>query len=214
MWVAPLVRRGVALSLAQREVDRLELWKVRQEALGRTPSIQEQTTRLARTLGVPVSAQEVGDALDSQLLAAPVLVAPGARLALERLDERGVRLGIVSNLLHETPAGLRELLRRRGLLKLFDQTILSSERPWAKPRPEPFRLAMTGLGVSHENGVHVGDLLYDVIGAQRAGLRPLLFTGLHRFEPVRLRRLVERIDPTVERLPRWSSLLGQLGLSD
>ena len=182
------------------------MWNSLQEGRGWTPSIDVQATRLARALRVRVSGQELGDALDSRLLAAPVRVAPGASQALERLRGQGIRLGIVSNVLHETPAGLRELLKRRDLLEFFDRTILSSEHPWAKPRPEPFRLAVSGLGASPKSAAHVGDLLYDVVGAQRAGLRPLLFTGLHQFEPAHLRRLVTRIDPSVQRFTRWANL--------
>lgn len=206
VWAAPLRAAGVSRERALRAAARLEAWAAAQESRGWTPRIEEQADWLAHALKVRVSGRDVGEALDSRLLTAPVRVAPGAIRSLERLREEGIRLGIVSNLLHETPEGLRKLLERRGLLSLFDHTVLSSEHPWAKPRPEPFRLAMAGLGASAETGAHVGDLLYDVIGARRAGLRPVLFTGLHRLEPMHLRRLVTQVDPAVERLTRWANL--------
>lgn len=209
-WAAPLVDAGIERERAHRTVARLEHWAGVQESRGWTPSIDQQAAWLARALRVRVPGPDVGEALDSRLLAARVRVAPGAIRSLQRLKDGGIRLGIVSNVLHETPQGLRSLLERLGLLPLFGRTILSSEHPWAKPRPEPFRLAMSGLGAPPESGAHVGDLLYDVIGSRRAGLRPLLFTGLHRLEPRPLRTLVARVDARVPRFSRWDQLPGLL----
>ncbi len=206
VWAAPLVAAGISRERALRGVARLEEWAGIQESRGWTPSIDQQADWLVRALKVRVSGPDVGEALDARLLAAPVHVAPGAIRSLARLRDEGLRLGIVSNVLHETPEGLRLLLERRGLLGLFARTVLSSEHPWAKPRPEPFRLALSGLGARPEAGAHVGDLLYDVVGARRAGLLPVLYTGLHRLEPQPLRRLARKVDLRVPRFSRWERL--------
>ena len=153
-----------------------------------------------------IPSDDVGRDLDRRMDASPVRVAPGALRALKELGAMGIRLGVVSNLLHETPEGLRDLLARLGLSPHFRSIVLSSEHPWAKPRPEPFRVALAELRVRPAHAVHVGDLLYDVEGAGRAGMGSVLYTGLHRFEPRRVRQLTLRIDPRVPRCERWADL--------
>ena len=206
IWSNPLVRAGASRSRAELAAKRLESWAAKQEATGWTPTLDDQATHLARETGIPVSGSEVGRELDDLINTSPVRVAAGAIDALAKLRNQGMHLGIVSNVLHETSAGLRKLLAEKGLLSLFSSVILSSDFPWSKPRPEPFRRVLRELGTSSRYSVHVGDLLYDVLGAQRAGVRPLLFTGLHRFEPVRLVRLAVKVDQAVERFDRWKQL--------
>ena len=206
VWADPLVRAGLSRSAAVRTATETEAWAARAEARGRTPTLREQARRVARSTGVRLSAEGIGRRLDATLNAAPVRVAPGAARALDRLAGDGVRLGIVSNVLHETPDGLRGLLDRLGLRGFFPVMILSSEHRWAKPRPEPFRLALRGLRVAPAEAVHVGDLQYDVRGAQRAGVGALLYTGLHSVEPAGLVHLARAVDPTVPRLDRWTDL--------
>ncbi len=210
VWSDPLVAGGRSRSGALRDASRLESWAARAEGMGRTPTIAAQASWLSRSTRIRVRAAEIERALDHLAYSADTRVAPGAVAALEQLRSGGIRLGVVSNVLHETPDGLRRVLRRLGLLSLFETLVLSSEHPWSKPRPEPFHRALDSLGVPPESAAHIGDLEYDVTGAQRAGVRPYLYTGLHRFEPERLGRLVTGIDPAVPRVTRWRALPCQL----
>ncbi len=189
-WADPLRAAGVPARRSRSAALELGRWAARQEAKGRTPTIAEQAAWLGARTGVAVPPAPVETALDALARRAPVRVAPGAKRSLRRLKDRGVRLGIVSNVLHETGAGLRQLLDRAGLLSPFSSVVLSCEHPWSKPRPEPFRLAVRQLGVRPREAAHVGDLRYDVDGARLAGMRPVLFTGLHPFEPSRLNSLL------------------------
>lgn len=202
----PLVRAGYPRDRAERAAAQVESWAARQEAKGWTPTLEDQAKRLSLATRILVSGREIGAARDELVKAAPVRVATGAVEALGRLRSQGIRLGIVSNVLHETSTGLRDLLADKGLLSLFSSAVFSSDHPWSKPRPEPFGLALRTLRVKPEESVHVGDLLYDVLGAQRAGLCPLLYTGLHRFEPAPLVRLARKVDPSVDRFDRWRLL--------
>jgi FMN phosphatase YigB (HAD superfamily) len=61
------------------------------------------------------------------------------------------------------------------LLDLFTATVYSMDVGHAKPRPEPFRAALTALGVSSSGHVvHVGDNeRTDVGGALASGLRAI-----------------------------------------
>jgi len=91
----------------------------------------------------------------------------------EVLKEKGYRLGVVSNFGHE----LTEIFRVQGLLDLFDivSTAGSSEAR-QKPHPAMFREAAEELDVPPEKVVHVGSsFALDVVGAQRAGMRAVLY---------------------------------------
>ncbi len=209
-WSLPLRRSGRTRPETERAVEALERWTRHLEARGQTPSIVAQAAWLSRRTRVPLDGNDVAEALDALADAAPVRPAPGARKALGRIRDAGIPLGLVSNVLHETGPGLRRLLASLGLLEYFRSQVFSSEHPWSKPRPEPFRHALAELGARPERAVHVGDLTYDVLGARRAGMRPILYTGLHRFEPARLAGLIETHDRSVERVSRWSELPSRL----
>jgi putative hydrolase of the HAD superfamily len=94
---------------------------------------------------------------------------------LGELRARGIKAGVLSNTMWPRSAHER-VLRRDGVLHLFDGTVFSSEIPWAKPHPEAFRAAMAAVGETDPAScVFVGDRPYDdVHGAQRAGMRAVL----------------------------------------
>lgn len=205
-WARPLSSQGLSRSRARSWVRRMGRWATGLESAGRTPTIGEQSEWLAARAGVSVRAEEVGERLDALVCAAPVRTAEGARTALGRLRDNGIALGLVSNVLSETARGAHRLLEEHGLSQFFGTTVLSAEHPWAKPRPEPFRAALRQLGVPPSAAVHVGDLELDVRGAERAGVRPLLYTGLHRWEPPHLREVALGVDPRVRRVHRWADV--------
>ena len=55
------------------------------------------------------------------------------------------------------------------LLDRFSVLVFSDDHPWSRPRPEPFLYALSKLGCSPMDSVHVGDLAYDVLRADRWG---------------------------------------------
>ncbi|MFI5417558.1 MAG: HAD family hydrolase [Candidatus Lutacidiplasmatales archaeon] len=183
-------------------------WARRTERSGRTPTIDEQANWLSKRSGVRVPGGAIGAGLDRLLLKAGILAAPGARRALRLLRDAGVPVGVVSNVLHQTSDGAREVLERTRIAEFFRSVTLSSDIPWAKPRPEPFLRCLADLGVEPAGAAHIGDLSLDVEGARRAGMQPLLYTGLHRCEPARDRPLFNRIDGRVRRVRSWSELPG------
>jgi putative hydrolase of the HAD superfamily len=100
---------------------------------------------------------------------------PAAAAMLTRLRSGGIKIGLLSNTLwprdwHD------EILRRDGVLDLFDGTVYSSELPWAKPHREAFLAAMTAAGATDPAAcVFVGDRPWDDIhGAQQVGMRTIL----------------------------------------
>lgn len=112
------------------------------------------------------------DAYSSPALVVPPVADDGAGPALAALVARGLKLGIVSNIMRTPGAVLRKLLDRAGLLAPFTVLTFSDECGVRKPDPEIFRLTLERLGVAPEEAVHVGDdLVLDVEGARAAGMR-------------------------------------------
>lgn len=124
--------------------------------------------RLGITEDAEVIARRVYDAFgDASRWRAFPDVAP----AFERLAARGVRVGVISN----WDSRLPRLLDGVGLGGLIDVVVTSAEVRLHKPDPRIFELACRRLGVAPEESAHVGDHYYaDVIGAQIAGLAPVL----------------------------------------
>jgi HAD superfamily hydrolase (TIGR01549 family) len=90
---------------------------------------------------------------------------------LFRLKNAGFRLGVVTN--RREPCG--EYLDSVGLSQYLDLALAAGEISYWKPQPEIFRHALDRLRASPAEAVYVGDNYYaDVLGAQRAGLRPVL----------------------------------------
>jgi HAD superfamily hydrolase (TIGR01549 family) len=116
-------------------------------------------------------------------------LAPGAKEVLEALRERGYRLAVVSN----WDATLSAILEVVGLRHYFDHLSVSALSGYAKPDPRLFREALEALGVASEEAVHVGDSEADLLGAEAAGVKALLFDPLGQ-NPKALSRLSAVLD--------------------
>lgn len=97
---------------------------------------------------------------------------------LQRLRARGLKTAIVSN----TPWGSsatawRNELDRWDLLDQVDETIFCMDVGWRKPQQAVFDYALARLGVPANRALFVGDdVKWDIEGARRAGLTPVLLT--------------------------------------
>jgi putative hydrolase of the HAD superfamily len=97
---------------------------------------------------------------------------------LDRLEERGLFLAVVSNWDSYLPA----LLEGLGLLGRFRTVAVSALEETGKPDPEIFRRACSRLGVLPAEALHVGDsLAEDYEGARGAGLSALLLDRSDRY---------------------------------
>jgi putative hydrolase of the HAD superfamily len=103
---------------------------------------------------------------------------PYAATVLDTLRTSGIKTAIVSNTPWGSPADAwRDELKRHGLLERVDATVFCMEVGWRKPHRAPFDRALSMLGVTPDEALFVGDdRRWDVIGAQGAGLRPVLLT--------------------------------------
>ena len=91
--------------------------------------------------------------------------------AFERLRNRGIRLGIISN----WDSRLRRVLQGLGVGEYVDTIVSSADVKLRKPDPRIFELACSRLDVQADAAAHVGDHHYsDVVGATAAGLRAVL----------------------------------------
>jgi putative hydrolase of the HAD superfamily len=101
---------------------------------------------------------------------------PHALFVLDELRRAGIKTAIVSNTPWGSPADAwRRELQRHGLLDRVDATVFCIDVGWRKPHRAPFERALSLLGVGPTEAVFVGDdPRWDTVGAQVAGLRPIL----------------------------------------
>ncbi len=108
----------------------------------------------------------------------PPTFVPGARETLAELS-RHYALGIVSDTIHTSGRGLRELMKRQGILQYFRVFVFSDEVGASKPAPVVFEKAAVEFGVPLAQIVHVGDReSNDVAGPLAIGMKAILFTGV------------------------------------
>lgn len=89
------------------------------------------------------------------------------------------KIGLLSNIGDET---MDELFPEPERNDLFDAFVLSSNIGLIKPAVEVFEYAAAQLGVPTDECVMIDDLLKNVDGAERAGMRGLVFTSNHQLE--------------------------------
>ena len=97
---------------------------------------------------------------------------PGAHTALDALESR-YSLGAVTN---GGPGMQRQKLAAAGLDGRFETVVHAGYETAAKPAVEPFEAALSAVEADAERAVYVGNSPEaDVAGANRAGLRSVLF---------------------------------------
>ncbi|MBB5018407.1 putative hydrolase of the HAD superfamily [Chitinivorax tropicus] len=105
----------------------------------------------------------------------------GARSLLEALRAQGIQIGIVTNnMLNEQIDKLAHL----QIANLIDQLITVDMVGAGKPEPDIFHYALHRHHCKPEQAVMVGDSWpNDVIGAHRAGIRPVWLNRHHQARP-------------------------------
>jgi putative hydrolase of the HAD superfamily len=112
---------------------------------------------------------------------------PEALSVLQSLRERNIKVGIVSNSPWGSSANVwRQELARHGLLERVDAAVFCGDVGWRKPNPAPFNRALELLQVAPHDAIFVGDdVRWDLVGAQNAGIRPVLLRiTIHRLSDV------------------------------
>lgn len=138
--------------------------------------------------GVPPDwREEAHRHVDSEFADAALWVEPiaGSRQGLHLLADTGVRLGIISNadgLMAQRLAQLEVCQVGPGIGVDVECVVDSGAVGVMKPDPRIFEAALDLLGLPADDVWYVGDLpAIDVVGARRAGIRPILMDplGLH-----------------------------------
>ncbi len=90
---------------------------------------------------------------------------------LKEVKERGVRIGLITNIDRD----VWEVCGRLGLSPYLDFVVTSQEVDSEKPHHPIFRAALEKAGVEPKEALHVGDQYNaDVVGAMGAGIKPIL----------------------------------------
>jgi len=102
-------------------------------------------------------------------------LAKGAREALKALSASGYRLAVLSNF----DLRLHGILQGLAIRSFFESVTLPSSAGAAKPEPEIFLHSLSGLALTPEQAIYVGDdPVDDLAGARGAGLRAIDVTEL------------------------------------
>jgi len=111
---------------------------------------------------------------------------PSTPRVLTALRERGVTLGVVSN----SDGRITSVLERCGITHFFQVIVDSHDVGVEKPDPRIFDFALTKAQARPEQTLYVGDIYsVDVIGAERAGIHPILIDGVGCYATAACKRI-------------------------
>lgn len=120
---------------------------------------------LAEKEDVVLAAEDAAELLEAVTSLPPQ---PDAIPALELLAERGFRLAALTN---GTSRGAKAQLEHAKLASHFERIFSADEVERFKPAPEPYQLAVRGLGVREAVVCLVAAHAWDIAGANAAGLQ-------------------------------------------
>lgn len=115
--------------------------------------------------------------------------------ALQALKERGLLLGIISNI----DRSIDGICRGLGLAPYLDLTVTSSEIGSGKPHAPIYLAALERAGVDAAESIYVGDHHEtDILGAERVGMRGVLIDRHDSFTSItscpRVNSLTQLVD--------------------
>lgn len=160
-----------------------------------------QMKLLAQQWGISEVSPEVSEALALAYMAelqAEVTPLEGVAETLQALDERGLKLGLVSNTMWPGAHHLQDL-ERYHLTGYFDHLLFSADEESWKPNPDVFERSLKALGLQPGEAAFVGDSLYfDMYGAKRVGMKTI---WIEQVQPWLPEGLDVTPDATIKRLP-------------
>lgn len=101
---------------------------------------------------------------------------PGAVEVLESIKDRGLAIGLISDVAFGLPSEfpLRDM-KHFGLDEYFDDMVFSTDVGLRKPHPKVFKIALSNLGVSASDAMYVGNsMFHDIKGAKGVGMEAVL----------------------------------------
>jgi putative hydrolase of the HAD superfamily len=167
----------------------------------------EKLQQIHRTLGLDVdrSTAETIARLYFEPMRRSGVLDPDTPGVLARLQEMGLRLGVISNTF-TPPFAVDEQLERDGIGAFLTVRTYSCQTGYMKPHSGIFRAALAAMGVSGPRSAYVGDRPdLDVKGARRVGMVTILKRG-DRTPP----QIRPQPDHTIERLTELPAILHNL----
>ncbi|MEU4112136.1 HAD-IA family hydrolase [Streptomyces sp. NPDC027717] len=141
---------------------------------------------------VPLPEETLHDVLyDRYMTPAAWTPYPDAEPVLRELKERGVAVGIVSNIGWD----LRPVFREHGLDRYVDAYVLSCEHGMRKPDPRLFAVACAELGADPRRTLMVGDDRGADVGAAALGCR------VHFVDHLPVARRPDALLPVLDLMP-------------
>jgi len=185
------VLKGYALADAYMAEQNAILPVRRRDRQGRNEFFAEYERRVMEGAGVHVSAHRAAE-IWRRVRQVPYGLErfDDALPVLEQLKERGLTLGLISNM-NQDGASLTESM---GLSTVLDFAVTSAEVGSEKPHPPIFLAALERSGARPDEAVHVGDqITSDIDGASNVGINPVLLDR-------------DRNHPDITRCPRIETL--------
>jgi putative hydrolase of the HAD superfamily len=147
----------------------------------RTLTSHDLVKRIVEILKIPAKKSEIDETTTvfmESLWVGPPAPADGVIDNIKKLAEN-YRLAIISDTMFSPGRVLRKYLDDIGILDGFDVTVFSDETGYSKPDIRAYQKVMKETNTASENSVHIGDIhKTDIIGAQQAGWKSILYTGV------------------------------------
>ncbi|MCD7829336.1 MAG: HAD family hydrolase [Clostridiales bacterium] len=168
------VRRELNLEEGAFREDYNRVMDYQMQERGETAGCHSRAIRLQLLLeerGLPLRHAAAMNDLYWNALLDVITPSPGVTELIQALKDRGIRLGVGSDM---TADWQLKKLERLGLLDLMDFVVTSEEAGVEKPDPGLFLLCAEKAGCLPEECLFIGDnLKKDVLGAQNAGMEAL-----------------------------------------
>lgn len=101
---------------------------------------------------------------------------PGVEMVLKELRKRSIPMAVATSMSRES---LHSSLRALEIEKYFDVVITAEDVNRGKPDPEMLLNAAEKLGEKPQNCLVVGDSVFDVLAAERAGMLVVVVANNH-----------------------------------
>lgn len=124
----------------------------------------------------------------------------GVEKVLKKLKEKGTPMAVATSISRK---GLHDALQALGIEKYFEVTVTVEDVTNSKPDPEMLLKTAEKLGEYPKNCLMVGDSLYDVFAAERAGMSVVVVANnLYQIEQIREKgvKIVENITEILDLL--------------
>ncbi|HET9733051.1 MAG TPA: HAD family hydrolase [Acidimicrobiales bacterium] len=132
---------------------------------------------MTELLGAPDEAAAAGHSRHYQRMKGELSLLPGARELVEALHARGVTVVLATSAKQRE---LEDLLRLLDADDWIDDVVAAPDVESAKPDPDVFAAALSASGAAAEEALALGDTVWDVKAAGRAGIGCVsVLTGGH-----------------------------------